>query len=50
MGKISDLTFYISELLDSGVEAAEIARVLEIPVNWVFEQIEINREFDEVGA
>jgi hypothetical protein len=37
MSKMSDLTVEISDMLEAGYLPVTVARILEIPVNWVYE-------------
>ena len=40
MSKMSELDYEIKEMLDQDYVPATIARILEIPVSWVYESIE----------
>jgi len=40
MSKMSDLSIEIQSMLEDGYLPVTIARELEIPVTWVFEEIE----------
>jgi len=44
MSKMSDLSIDIQAMLEEGHEPRAIARILEIPVEWVYE--ELSRESD----
>ena len=44
MSKMSDLSIDIQAMLEDGHEPRAIARILEIPVEWVYE--ELSRESD----
>ena len=48
MSRMSELDIDIQYLLDKGRSAMEIARELEIPVSWVYEQPEAVEELEEV--
>ena len=37
MSKMSDLTFEISDMLEAGYLPVTVARILEIPITWVYE-------------
>ena len=39
MSKMSDLSIDIQVMLDEGHEPRAIARILEIPVEWVYEEV-----------
>ena len=41
MSKLSDLSVQIQEMLESGMEPETIARVLEVPVSWVFVELDL---------
>jgi hypothetical protein len=44
MSKLSDISVQIDNMLELGVEPETIARILEIPVSWVFVEIEQDQE------
>ena len=37
MSKMSDLTFEISDMLEAGYLPVTVAKILEIPITWVYE-------------
>lgn len=37
MSKMSDLSFEISDMLEAGYLPVTVARILEIPITWVYE-------------
>lgn len=37
MSKIKDMLIDIQDLLEQGMEPNDIARILQVPVNWVYE-------------
>ena len=37
MSKMSDLSFEISDMLEAGYLPVTVARILEIPISWVYE-------------
>jgi len=39
MSRMSDLSLDIQAMLEEGHEPRAIARILEIPVEWVYEQL-----------
>ena len=39
MSKMSDLSIDIQVMLEEGHEPRAIARILEIPVEWVYEEV-----------
>ena len=39
MSRMSDLSIDIQAMLEEGHEPRAIARILEIPVEWVYEQL-----------
>jgi hypothetical protein len=39
MSKMSELSLDIRNMLDDDVAPRDIARILEIPVSWVYEQL-----------
>ena len=39
MSKMSDLSIDIQAMLEDGHEPRAIARILEIPVEWVYEEL-----------
>ena len=45
MSKMSDLATEISDLLENGYDASEIALMLEIPQSWVFEYIDMENDY-----
>ena len=47
MNTLSNLSIEIEERLLAGQEPREIARALEIPVSWVYEQRD--SQYDEAG-
>jgi hypothetical protein len=48
MSKMSELVLDIEYLLKEGKSPMDVARELEIPVNWVYEAQEMDEETDEV--
>ena len=44
MSKMSDLTVEISDMLEAGYLPVTVARMLEIPVNWVYETADPEEE------
>ena len=42
MSKIAELSFQIQDMLEAGYLPVTIARELEIPVSWIFEENEQN--------
>jgi len=44
MSKMSDLTVEISDMLEAGYLPVTVARLLEIPVNWVYETADPEEE------
>jgi hypothetical protein len=40
MSKIAELSFQIQDMLEAGYLPVTIARELEIPVSWIFEENE----------
>jgi hypothetical protein len=40
MSKMSDLSLDIQEMLEDDIAPQDIARILEIPVSWVYTEIE----------
>lgn len=44
MSKMSDLATEISDLLENGYDATEIALMLEIPQSWVFEYVDMEAD------
>jgi hypothetical protein len=47
MSKMSELVLDVENLLDQGLSFAEVARTLEIPVNFVIESADIIRFYQE---
>ena len=47
MSKMSDLTVEISDMLEAGYLPVTVARMLEIPVNWVYETSESQEVYQE---
>jgi hypothetical protein len=39
MSKMSDLSFQIQDMLEAGYAPEVIAKELEIPLGWVFEEV-----------
>lgn len=39
MSKMSDLSFDIQDMLEAGIPPEVIAKELEIPLSWVFEEV-----------
>jgi hypothetical protein len=48
MSKMSELVLDIEYLLKEGKSPMDVARELEIPVNWVYEAQEMDGETEEV--
>lgn len=48
MSRMSELDVDIQDLLEKGKSPMEVARELEIPVSWVYEQPEEVAELQEV--
>jgi hypothetical protein len=44
MSKMSDLTVEISDMLEAGYLPVTVARMLEIPINWVYETADPEEE------
>jgi hypothetical protein len=44
MSKMSDLTVEISDMLEAGYLPVTVARLLEIPVNWVYKTADPEEE------
>ena len=44
MSRLSDLSLQIQVMLDEGTEPETIARILEIPVAWVFVELPLEQE------
>lgn len=49
MSKMSDLTVEISDMLEAGYLPVTVARLLEIPVNWVYETADPEDLADELS-
>ena len=48
MSKMSELDYEIKEMLEQDYVPATIARILEIPISWVYESIEMSQEESEL--
>jgi hypothetical protein len=48
MSKMSDLSLDIQAMLEDGHEPRAIARYLEIPVEWVYEQLSQESDNEEL--
>lgn len=48
MSKMSDLSMDIQSMLEEGHEPRAIARILEIPVEWVYEQLSQESDNEEL--
>jgi hypothetical protein len=48
MSRMSDLDVEIQDLLEKGRSPMDVARELEIPVSWVYEEPEAVEEPEEV--
>jgi hypothetical protein len=48
MSKMSDLSIDIQAMLEDGHEPRAIARYLEIPVEWVYEQLSQESNSEEL--
>ena len=48
MSRMSDLSIDIQAMLDEGHEPRAIARILEIPVEWVYEQLSQESNSEEL--
>lgn len=40
MSKLSELSIHIQDMLEAGYLPVTIARELDIPVTWIFEEVE----------
>jgi hypothetical protein len=47
MSAMSNLSIEINDLLDAGYLPVTVARILEVPITWVYETAETEVEFDE---
>lgn len=47
MSKMSNLSFEISDMLEAGYLPVTIARILEIPVTWVYETADVADDVSE---
>ena len=48
MSRMSDLSLDIQGMLEEGHEPRAIARILEIPVEWVYEQLSQESNSEEL--
>ena len=46
MSKMSDLSLEVTEMLEAGYLPVTVAKMLEIPINWVYETADVE---DELG-
>jgi hypothetical protein len=44
MSKMSDLSLEVSEMLEAGYLPVTVAKMLEIPINWVYETADVEDE------
>jgi len=44
MSKMSDLSLQVSEMLEAGYLPVTVAKMLEIPINWVYETADVEEE------
>lgn len=44
MSRLSNLSVEIQTMLESGMEPEQIARVLEVPVSWVYAELPLEQE------
>ena len=47
MSKISDLSIEIQDYLMQGVEPEKVAKLLNVPLRWVYDTLEFMQESDE---
>lgn len=47
MSAMSNLSIEINDLLDAGYLPVTVARILEVPITWVYETADPEAEFDE---
>ncbi len=47
MSKMSDLSIEIQDYLTEGVQPTKIAKILNIPLAWVYDTLEAMEESDE---
>lgn len=47
MSKMSDLSIEIQDYLTEGVQPTKIAKILNIPLVWVYDTLEVMEESDE---
>ena len=48
MSRMSDLSIDVQAMLEEGHEPRAIARILEIPVEWVYEQLSQESDNEEL--
>ena len=44
MSKMSDLSLEVTEMLEAGYLPVTVAKMLEIPINWVYETADVEDE------
>jgi len=44
MSKMSDLSLEVNEMLEAGYLPVTVAKMLEIPINWVYETADVEDE------
>jgi hypothetical protein len=44
MSKMSELSLEISDMLEAGYLPVTVAKMLEIPINWVYETADVEEE------
>jgi hypothetical protein len=49
MSAMSNLSLEISDMLEAGYLPVTIARMLEVPINWVYETAEAQDSADELS-
>lgn len=45
MSKMSDLALEISDMLEAGYLPVTVAKMLDVPINWVYETADATEEF-----
>jgi hypothetical protein len=46
MSRMSDINLEIMEYLDQGIHPVKIARVLKVPLTWVYDTLENKQEHE----
>jgi len=47
MSAMSNLSLEISDMLEAGYLPVTVARMLEVPINWVYETAEAEETYEE---